>query len=155
VFGQVAKGGTNVTAQRMDSSGQRAISRLSRACRCGTRLKRVIRCSQGRSRNHRMKPAALSRFRNKLQSDEPVYGLWVTLEAAAVTEIAVGLGLHWVVIDAEHGHLDWAEMLEHVHATVRSNTVTLVGLAEADPALIHRALDLGADGVVIPRIETA
>lgn len=102
-----------------------------------------------------MKPPALSRFRYKLQSDEPVYGLWVTLEAAAVTEIAVGLGLDWVVIDAEHGHLDWAEILEHVRATVRSNTVALVGLAEADPALIHRALDLGADGVVIPTMETA
>src|SRR5580700_8148150 len=102
-----------------------------------------------------MKPPALTRFRYKLQSDEPVYGLWVTLEAAAVTEIAVGLGLDWVVIDAEHGHLDWKDIVEHVRAGVRSDTVVLVRVAELNGALIKRALDLGADGVVVPWIETA
>jgi 2-keto-3-deoxy-L-rhamnonate aldolase RhmA len=102
-----------------------------------------------------MKAPALQRFRQKLATGEPVYGLWVTLEAAAVTDIAAGLGLDWVVIDAEHGHLDWAEILEHVRATVRSDTVALVRLAEATPGLIKRALDIGADGIVIPRVETA
>ena len=102
-----------------------------------------------------MKTQALQRFRRKLQADEPVYGLCVTLEAAAVTDIAAGLGLDWVVIDAEHGHLDWSEILEHIRATVRSETVALVRLAEASPGSIQRALDIGADGIVIPGIETA
>jgi 2-keto-3-deoxy-L-rhamnonate aldolase RhmA len=102
-----------------------------------------------------MKTPALDRFRRKLVAGEPVYGLWVTLEAAAVTDIAAGLGLDWVVIDAEHGHLDWADILEHVRATVRSDTVALVRLSEANPGLIKRALDIGADGIVIPRVETA
>jgi 2-keto-3-deoxy-L-rhamnonate aldolase RhmA len=102
-----------------------------------------------------MKIPALQRFRRKLRAGESVYGVWVTLEAAAVTDISVGLGLDWVVIDAEHGHLDWAEILEHVRATVRSNTVALVRLSEANPGLIKRALDIGADGIVIPRVETA
>jgi 2-keto-3-deoxy-L-rhamnonate aldolase RhmA len=102
-----------------------------------------------------MKTPALQRFRRKLGAGEPVYGLWVTLEAAAVTDIAVGLGLDWVVIDSAHGHLDWAEILEHVRATVRSDTVALVRLAEPNPGLIQRALDIGADGIVVPRVETA
>src|SRR3974390_810762 len=68
--------------------------------------------------------------------------------------MAVALGLDWVVIDAEHGHLDWKEIVEHIRATVRSETVALVRLAELNGGLIKRALDIGADGVVIPWIET-
>src|SRR5882762_6905943 len=101
-----------------------------------------------------MKISAINRLRGKLAADEPVYGLWITLESPSITEMAVGLGLDWVVIDAEHGHLDWKEIVEHLRATVRSDTVALVGLAERDTALAKRALDLGADGVVIPWIET-
>src|SRR5262249_36304864 len=65
------------------------------------------------------------------------------------------LGLGWGVIDAEHDHLDWKEIAEHVRATVRSETVALVRLAELNGGLIKRALDIGADGVVIPWVETA
>ena len=98
---------------------------------------------------------ALQRFRDKLANDEPVYGLWVTLDAASITEIAVALGLDWVVIDAEHGHLDWGDIVNHLRSAVRSETVMLVRIAEANAALVKRVLDLGADGVVVPWVETA
>ena len=101
-----------------------------------------------------MKVPALQRLRARLQARQPVYGMWITLESPSICEMAVALGLDWVVIDAEHGHLDWKEIIEHVRATVRSQTVALVRLAENSPALIKRALDIGADGVVIPWIET-
>src|SRR5713101_6612969 len=102
-----------------------------------------------------MKIAALQQFRKKLAADEAVYGLWVTLESASISEMAVALGLDWIVVDAEHGHLDWKDILEHIRAAVRSETVVLVRIAELNAALIKRALDIGADGVVIPWIETA
>ncbi|HUQ72757.1 MAG TPA: aldolase/citrate lyase family protein [Planctomycetaceae bacterium] len=102
-----------------------------------------------------MKTSALKAFRRKLAANSPVYGLWVTLEAPSITEMAVALGLDWVVIDAEHGHLDWKEIVEHLRATVRSDTVALVRVASLDIGLIKRALDLGADGVVIPWVESA
>jgi 2-keto-3-deoxy-L-rhamnonate aldolase RhmA/quercetin dioxygenase-like cupin family protein len=102
-----------------------------------------------------MKTPAIRKLRQKLKSDQPVYGLWVTLESASITEMAVALGLDWVVIDAEHGHLDWHEILEHVRSTVRSDTVVLVRVADLNAGLIKRALDIGADGVVVPWIETA
>lgn len=101
-----------------------------------------------------MKTKAIQRLRAKLSRNEPVYGLWVTLESATITELAVALGLDWVVIDAEHGHLDWKEINEHIRATLRSDTVVLVRIAERSTSLTKRALDIGADGVVIPWIET-
>lgn len=100
-----------------------------------------------------MKASAIRRFRQKLKRDEPTYGIWVSLESATVTEIAVTLGLDWVVIDTEHGHLDWHNVLEHLRATVRSDTVALVRLQTLDIGLIKRALDIGADGVIIPWME--
>ncbi len=101
-----------------------------------------------------MNVSALKHLRSKFAANESAYGLWVTLEAPSITEMAVALGFDWVVIDAEHGHLDWKEIVEHLRCAVRSETVVLVRLAENSEALIKRALDIGADGVVIPWMET-
>ncbi|MGP0068684.1 MAG: HpcH/HpaI aldolase family protein [Isosphaeraceae bacterium] len=101
-----------------------------------------------------MNTHAIRKLREKLADGQAVYGLWVTLESASVTEMAAALGLDWVVIDAEHGQLDWKDIVEHLRAAVRSQTVALVRLAGLDRGLIKRALDIGADGVVIPWVET-
>jgi 2-keto-3-deoxy-L-rhamnonate aldolase RhmA/quercetin dioxygenase-like cupin family protein len=102
-----------------------------------------------------MKTPAIRKLRAKLAADRPVYGLWITLESPSITEMAVALGVDWVVIDAEHGHLDWKEIVEHIRAAVRSETVVLVRVAETNIGLIKRTLDLGADGVVVPWVESA
>src|ERR1041385_5034713 len=101
-----------------------------------------------------MKAPAIKKLREKLAADETVYGLWVTLESASISEMAVALRLDWIVVDAEHGHLDWKDILEHIRAAVRSDTVVLVRVAELNAGLIKRALDIGADGIVIPWVET-
>jgi 2-keto-3-deoxy-L-rhamnonate aldolase RhmA/quercetin dioxygenase-like cupin family protein len=102
-----------------------------------------------------MKATAIKKLRERLARDECVYGVWVTLESASITEMAVALGFDWVVIDAEHGHLDWGDIVEHLRATVRSDTVALVRIAELSIGLIKRALDIGADGVIVPWVESA
>src|SRR2546423_1786186 len=102
-----------------------------------------------------MKTAAIRKLRQKIAAGEAAYGMWVTLESPSIVEMAVALGLDWVVIDAEHGHLDWKEIVEHLRAAVRSDTVALVRIAECSVGLIKRALDIGADGVIIPWVESA
>jgi 2-keto-3-deoxy-L-rhamnonate aldolase RhmA len=102
-----------------------------------------------------MKTSAIQKLKAKLAAEQTLFGLWVTLESPSITEMAVALGMDWVVIDAEHGHLDWKEIMEHLRATARSDTVALVRVAELNAALIKRALDIGADGVIIPWVETA
>ena len=100
-----------------------------------------------------MKVKALQKLRQKLNQNEPIYGLWVTLESASITEMAVALGLDWIVIDAEHGHLDWKDINSHIRAALRSDTVVLVRIAERSTILSKRALDIGADGIMIPWME--
>lgn len=86
-----------------------------------------------------MKSTAIQKLRLKLGAGEPVFGLWITLESPSITEMAVGLGMDWIVIDAEHGHLDWKEIVEHIRTTVRSDMVALVRVAECNIALVKRA----------------
>ncbi len=102
-----------------------------------------------------MKTPAIHKLRSRLAADQAVYGLWIALESPSITEMAVALGVDWIVIDAEHGHLDWKEIIEHIRAAVRSDTVVLVRIAESNIGLIKRALDIGADGVVVPWMESA
>lgn len=102
-----------------------------------------------------MNTHALKRFRRRLLNDEPCFGLWITLESASLAEMAVALDLDWIVIDAEHGHMDLKEVVEHIRAAVRSKTVALVRIAELNGSTIKRVLDVGADGIVVPWVESA
>jgi 2-dehydro-3-deoxyglucarate aldolase/4-hydroxy-2-oxoheptanedioate aldolase len=96
-----------------------------------------------------------NQLKAKLARGETALGLWVTLEAPTVTEIAALLGLDWVVIDTEHGHLDFKEVVEHLRAVRGSATTPLVRVPEVSRGVIKRVLDLGAHGVIVPQVETA
>src|SRR5258708_4328223 len=76
----------------------------------------------GRHKSIPMKTPALERLRRKLKVREPLYGLWCTLGAANVAEIAATLGLDWITVDLEHGHLEWAHVLENARAVRGSET---------------------------------
>src|SRR2546422_4045913 len=91
-------------------------------------------------------------LKQKLAQGQTTLGLWVTLESPTITEIAVTLGFDWVVIDAEHGHLDFKEILEHVRVTHSSSTTPLVRIQEIEQGLIKRVLDIGADGILVPQV---
>jgi 2-keto-3-deoxy-L-rhamnonate aldolase RhmA len=91
-------------------------------------------------------------LKQKLKAGQSTHGLWVTFESASITEIAAELGFDWVVIDAEHGHLDFKEILEHVRATRNSATTPLVRIQEIEQGLIKRVLDIGAHGILVPQV---
>jgi 2-keto-3-deoxy-L-rhamnonate aldolase RhmA len=91
----------------------------------------------------------------RLARGETTLGMWVTLEAPTITEIAVTLGVDWVVIDTEHGHLDFKEVVEHIRATRNTSTTPLVRIPETTPGIIKRVLDLGAHGIIVPQVNSA
>ena len=77
--------------------------------------------------------APINHLKPRLARGETTLGLWVTLESPSITEIAVTLGLDWVVIDTEHGSLDYKEVVEHIRVTRNSTTTPLVRIAEIEP----------------------
>lgn len=101
-----------------------------------------------------MKIAAIGKLRRKVKAREPLYGLWCTLEAPSISEIATTLGLDWICVDMEHGHLDWREVIEHVRAVRGSETAVFVRVPELQQSAVKRALDIGAHGVLLPLIRT-
>src|SRR5437762_9967112 len=101
-----------------------------------------------------MKSPAIERLRRKIKAKEAVYGLWCTLEAPSISEIAATMGLDWVTVDMEHGHLDWREIIEHLRAVRGSETALFVRVPDIQQSAIKRALDLGAHGVILPLIRT-
>jgi 2-keto-3-deoxy-L-rhamnonate aldolase RhmA len=101
-----------------------------------------------------MKSPAIERLRHKIKTRQPTYGLWCTLEAPSVTEIAVTIGVDWVTIDLEHGHLDWHDVIEHVRAVRGSETAIFVRVPDLQQTSIKRALDIGGHGVLLPLIRT-
>lgn len=78
--------------------------------------------------------------------------MWVTLESPNVTEAAVAMGLDWVLIDTEHGHLGWKEVADHLRVLSGTSTAGLVRVSELRRESIQRALDIGANGVIVPMI---
>jgi 2-keto-3-deoxy-L-rhamnonate aldolase RhmA len=96
-----------------------------------------------------------NKLKQKLAQKRTTVGIWVTLESPSITEIAVTLGVDWVCIDAEHGHLDFKEILEHVRVTRNTNTTPLVRIQEIEQGLIKRVLDIGAEGIIVPQVQTA
>jgi 2-keto-3-deoxy-L-rhamnonate aldolase RhmA len=99
--------------------------------------------------------ARVNLLKQKLARGETTLGLWVTLESPSITEIAVALGYDWVCIDAEHGHLDFKEVQEHVRAARNSGTTALVRIQEIEQGLIKRVLDIGAEGILVPQVTSA
>ncbi len=91
-------------------------------------------------------------LRRRLQAPEGTLGMWVTLECPSVTEIAVILGLDWVCVDMEHGHLDLREVMEHLRTVRGSHTAILVRVPEIQGGIIKRVLDMGAHGVLLPMV---
>lgn len=96
-----------------------------------------------------------NRLRVQLRDRATTFGLWVTLESASVTEIAATLGLDWVCIDLEHGHIDFKEVLEHTRAASGSETTVLVRVPRIAKDVVKRVLDIGVAGVLLPLVESA
>lgn len=81
-------------------------------------------------------------------------GTWCTLGEPRVALAVERSGVDWVGLDAQHGHFEAASLRE-TFALRRMRTVPmLVRVLSADAAGIGRVLDCGADGVIVPMIET-
>lgn len=91
-------------------------------------------------------------LRQRFSEGATAYGVWITLESPSVSEICVVLGMDWIAVDMEHGHLEWRDVLEHVRVARGTDTAVLVRVPRTDESYVKRALDLGADGVLLPLV---
>lgn len=97
----------------------------------------------------------MMRFKDKLtQTDDRLTAHVVNIPSATVTQALAAAGADAVIIDFEHGALDYASGHAMIAATAGTQCAPLVRVAENDAAQVKRVLDLGAEGVVFPLIRT-
>ena len=94
-------------------------------------------------------------FRRRILAGETLFGAWASLGSPGSAELLGRAGLDWVLVDLEHGNTTESELLAHLYAIEVSGSVALVRPQSGERLRIGRALDMGAAGVIVPRLDTA
>lgn len=96
-----------------------------------------------------------NRLKSLLGRGETAVGLSCALGSAQIAEEFAMAGFDFIYIDQQHGLTSQDTLLEMLRAIARSKTTPLVRVAQNDPALIGQALDAGAEGVIVPMVNSA
>lgn len=97
----------------------------------------------------------INRFKRALKSGETQYGLWMGLPDSICAEIGAGAGFDWVLIDAEHAPFSVRDVQNHLQAIEPYDVPALVRPAEGQTALLKQLLDVGAQTLLVPMVDTA
>jgi 2-keto-3-deoxy-L-rhamnonate aldolase RhmA len=92
-------------------------------------------------------------LRHRIDSGACLGVAWLALGSPAIAEIAGRAGLDAVVLDLQHGLWERKD-LEAAIAAVPAEVPVLARVAENTPLAIGGALDAGAEGVIVPLVET-
>jgi 4-hydroxy-2-oxoheptanedioate aldolase len=95
---------------------------------------------------------ALKGLRHRLTQGPPILATFCVVPSPDVVEIAILGGLDAVIIDCEHGPISTETAAIMTVAAHSRGGLAIVRVRRADPSLIGAALDLGADGVLVPQI---
>lgn len=82
-------------------------------------------------------------------------GGWLQLPSAAVAEVMGSVGFDVLCVDTQHGLIGDDVLLGMLQALTASGTRSLVRVPGHGAEPIGRALDRGADGVIVPLVDTA
>jgi 2-dehydro-3-deoxyglucarate aldolase/4-hydroxy-2-oxoheptanedioate aldolase len=93
-------------------------------------------------------------LRPRVLAGEVTVGAFAMLASPLSTELLGRAGFDWLVIDLEHGAGTDADLLPDILAARAADTAALVRPQSGERLRIGRALDAGADGIMVPRLET-
>ncbi len=95
-------------------------------------------------------------FRDALEAaDRALAGMWVCSGSPLVAEICAGAGLDWLLIDAEHSPNGLESVLAQLQAVHGYPGHVLVRPPVNDTVLIKQYLDLGAQNLLLPMVNSA
>ncbi|KRB78877.1 4-hydroxy-2-oxo-heptane-1,7-dioate aldolase [Sphingomonas sp. Root710] len=97
-----------------------------------------------------------NRFKHALTAGTSQIGLWSTLSTAFAVDVVAGAGFDWLLLDTEHSPADVLTVLPQLQALSGFADVSaVVRPAANDPILIKRYLDIGAQTLLIPYVQSA
>lgn len=81
-------------------------------------------------------------------------GSWITLNHFSIAEIMADAGFDWLCVDMEHSVIDYFEA-QQIIATIQAKGLeAYVRVGENNVRIIKRVLDAGADGIIVPMVNT-
>ena len=95
----------------------------------------------------------LGELRRRVLAGEPAIGTFANLGSVPAAELLGRVGFDWVLIDLEHGSGTEADLHAQLLAVQSTGTPAVVRVPSAERLRVGRALDLGAEGLMIPRLE--
>lgn len=100
-------------------------------------------------------PAPENRFKSRLAAGETLIGSWVAMADPYVAEVTASAGFDWLLIDGEHAPNDLRSILAQLRVVDASASLPVVRLPMGETWAIKQALDIGAQSLLIPLIESA
>ena len=97
----------------------------------------------------------MKNLKQRLINGETLNGCWLNLGSAVTAEIVGLSGFDWVLIDLEHGAGSESNTLSQIQALEHTNAGVIVRAESTEPQRIHRVLDMGAEGVMCPKVRNA
>ncbi|WP_345814879.1 4-hydroxy-2-oxoheptanedioate aldolase [Paraburkholderia sp. PREW-6R] len=94
-------------------------------------------------------------FKRAIADGKQQFGLWAALADAYVTELLATAGFDWLLIDNEHAPNDVRSTLAQLQAVAAYPSHPVVRPVRSDSALIKQLLDIGAQTLLLPMIDTA
>lgn len=102
----------------------------------------------------RLEPAPS--FRDRLaESSRPLVGAWICSGSPIAAEIVAGSGLDWTLIDGEHSPIGLESTLALLQAVAPYPITPVVRVPTSDAVLIKQFLDLGAQNLLVPMVNTS
>jgi 2-dehydro-3-deoxyglucarate aldolase/4-hydroxy-2-oxoheptanedioate aldolase len=94
-------------------------------------------------------------FKRALHAGRPLFGVWLMSGAASTAEAMGCAGFDFVVVDTEHVPVDAPQMIDLLRAVAGTPAPAVVRLPWNDIVLVKRALDAGAQTVMLPFVQNA
>lgn len=93
-------------------------------------------------------------FKQAMARQAPMWGCWAGFATGYATEIVASTGFDWLLIDGEHAPNTLPSILAQLQAVAPYLTAPVVRSVNQDPALIKQLLDIGAQTLMIPMVES-
>lgn len=100
-------------------------------------------------------PAPINKFKQRMQNGDMLFGCWLSLADIGAAEIMGTMGFDWLLIDGEHSPNDIRSMREQLIALQSSDSCALVRVPVGDSRIIKQVLDIGAQTILVPMVESA
>ena len=93
-------------------------------------------------------------IRQKLKNNQLSIGSWMQIPNSSVAEIMGNAGYDWITIDLEHGSISLIDLPDIFRALILGGSLPFARVARTHPNDIKQALDAGAQGLILPMIES-